>query len=321
MDEVEWWKNFDLNAEVHIAGSFLYDGLQAVGHCRRPDVDDELFSILYHLSVGFERLLKVAIVLAEHRQETDQKAFEEELSTHDTQALLQRIEKSHPFPVTRAQRALMKCLSEFYLLFRYDHFHLETIRDRDRLHESFAAFLKSDSGIKLGKPTDPIPPANLELIRRRVGKVVRALAASLYAVVTELARKHGIFTYELRSESKASMVYQGEAHTLEMEEIALKELLLFLLKRSGQTKLTIVTDNLEPLDFDPPEAVESADAFLKPDGREMLVEMVKALREERHDLKERDELLELLGSRANDIYSDEEVEDMGGPSAGSEPTS
>lgn len=311
MNQVQWWKNFDLNAEVHIAGAFLYDGLQSLNHSRTLNHDDEIFSVLYHLSVGFERLMKVIVVLAEHGSQTDQASFEDKLKTHNTDALLQRIERSKSLNVRKAERSLVRALTEFYGAFRYDHFRIETISDRGRLRLCFQGFLEKESGIKVSKREDFVPTDDMDAIQGHVDKVVRALAIKLYNAVDELARQNNIFTYELRSASKASMIFQGGEHTLQKEEIAMKELLLFFLKRSADTKLKVVTDNLDPLDFDPPEAVECADAFLKPDQRPQLVEMVNALRDERHDLKERDELLALLGSRANSLYTEDEMREMG----------
>jgi hypothetical protein len=309
MNKVQWWKNFDLNSEVHIAGTFIYDGLQSLRHCRRLDHDDEIFSVLYHLSVGFERLMKVAIVLAEHKDETDQAAFEKQLITHKTDALLARIQSARPLTTTTAERALMTCLTKFYGTFRYDHFRLETIPERGELREAFRTFLELDSGITLGEPDALIPTDDIEAVQNHTEKIVRVLASKLYDLVATLARENNIFTYELRSDSKPAMIFLGGSHTFYSEEMALKELLLFFLKHSAQTKLKIVTENLEALDFDPPEAVECADAFFNPDQRSMLVDMVKALRDERSNLADRDELLALLGSKAGNLYKDEELRD------------
>lgn len=311
MNKLQWWKNFDLNAEAHISGTFLYDGLRTLAHCRTLTYDDEIFSILYQLSVGFERLMKVVVVLAEHGEQTDQVAFEKKLATHNTEALLQRIEKSCPLKISKAERALLACLTHFYRAFRYDHFRLETIHDRDRLRESFKEFVEQDSKVRVAGPDELAPSESMKSVQRQVETVVRMLASKLYNTVDDLARKNGIFTYELRSDSKASMMFQNEDYTFQKEEIAMKELLLFFLKRYADTKLTIVTDNLEPLEFDPPEAVECADALFRPDQRQVLMDVVDALRADREDNSEREQLLELLGSAANNTYTDEEMREMG----------
>lgn len=312
MKPVEWWKNFDLNAELHIAGTFLYDGLQSLCHCRKMDNDDEIFSVLYHLSVGFERLMKVVIVLSEHAPDTDQKEFEEDLKTHSPAVLLDRVRKAHPkLKVGKREWSLANCLAVFYDRYRYDHFRLETIRDRGRLRETFRAFLEKESGITLSKAGEFMPIDDLPRIRRHVDKVVRGMAANLYELVGGLARAQDIYTYELRAGSKASMILPRGGHTFETEEIALKELLLYLLVCHKHTKLNLVTDNLTPLGLDPCDAVDWIDALSNPDKREDLVSMVTELRGDRNDLEERDELLGLLGSHANNIYSDEEILESG----------
>lgn len=314
MNPAQWWKNFDLNAEVHIAGTFLYDGMQSLGHCRRTDNDDELFSVLYHLSVGLERLMKVVIVLSEHTDKTDQETFEKDLVTHNTVALLERIRKAHPkIEFVKREWSLANCLAVFYGVYRYDHFRLETIRNRGQFREAFRAFLEKDSGITLSGAGEFIPTDDIPRIRKHVDKVVRTLAVKLFHLVEELARKDNIYTYELRSGSKASMILTGVEHTFETEETALKELLLYLLLRHRGTKLSVVTENLRPLELDPPDAVDWIDAFSNPDKREMLVSMVNTLRKDinRKDLKERDKLLELLGPEANLTCTDKEALEMG----------
>ncbi len=101
MDKVEWCEEFRPDREVHIAGIFLHDGLQRLSHCRRLDNVDEIFSILYHLSVVCERLLKVVIVPTEHQDDSDKKYFEQRLVTHNTKALLQRVQKAHALNISR----------------------------------------------------------------------------------------------------------------------------------------------------------------------------------------------------------------------------
>jgi hypothetical protein len=49
---------------------------------RELDFADELFECLHNLSVGFERLLNIAVVLHEHIEAGDQTALEQSLITH-----------------------------------------------------------------------------------------------------------------------------------------------------------------------------------------------------------------------------------------------
>lgn len=91
MKTSEFWKNFDLGEELGIAGVFIYNGLRRFHEMRALDYEDEFFEVFYNLSVGLERLLKVAVVLVEHLEDSDQEQFERSLITHSHQALLERI--------------------------------------------------------------------------------------------------------------------------------------------------------------------------------------------------------------------------------------
>ncbi|MEL6949080.1 MAG: hypothetical protein AAGM16_02980 [Pseudomonadota bacterium] len=84
MNSEEFWKNFNLLDEISIAGAFVYNGLRRFHEMQRLDYTDELFEFLYNLSVGIERLLKVAVVLLEHDETTDVEDLEESLITHWT---------------------------------------------------------------------------------------------------------------------------------------------------------------------------------------------------------------------------------------------
>ena len=88
MKPAEAWKNFNLGEEVSISGAFIYNGLRRFHEMRILDHTDEIFEVLYNLSVGFERLLKIAVVLLEHEEAIDQDALEKSLITHNHLSLI-----------------------------------------------------------------------------------------------------------------------------------------------------------------------------------------------------------------------------------------
>ena len=90
MKASDFWKNFRLGEEVHIAGAFIYNGLRRFHELRQLDHSDELFEFLYDLSVGLERLLKIAVVLYEHSDTGDHDELEQSLITHSHLDLLAR---------------------------------------------------------------------------------------------------------------------------------------------------------------------------------------------------------------------------------------
>jgi hypothetical protein len=93
MKHTEWWKNFRLGEELSVSGAFIHNGLRRFHALHKLDHADDLFEVFYNLSVGIERLMKIAIVLLEHDDSADQGAFEESLQTHNHQALLTRLKK------------------------------------------------------------------------------------------------------------------------------------------------------------------------------------------------------------------------------------
>src|SRR5665647_1495631 len=91
MNKHEAWKNFNLGEELSISGAFIYNGLRRFHEMQVLDHADEIFESLYNLSIGLERLLKIAVVLVEHKDDSDQEALEKSLITHNHLELMNRV--------------------------------------------------------------------------------------------------------------------------------------------------------------------------------------------------------------------------------------
>ncbi len=52
MNTTQFWKNFTLGDELHIAGRFIYNGLRTFHEMDTLHYEDEVFEVLYNLSVG-----------------------------------------------------------------------------------------------------------------------------------------------------------------------------------------------------------------------------------------------------------------------------
>jgi hypothetical protein len=124
MNREQVWKNFDLGQELSIAGTFLYNGLRRFHEMRTLENTDEVFEFVYDLSVGLERLLKVAIILLEHHSSTEPAAFEASLITHNHLDLLARVRLHAAVPTGPEHNRLLALLSTFYKTFRYDRYSL-----------------------------------------------------------------------------------------------------------------------------------------------------------------------------------------------------
>ena len=61
MKAADFWKNFKLGEEISVSGAFIYNGLRRYHEMRKLDFTDEVFEFLYDVSIGLERLLKIAL--------------------------------------------------------------------------------------------------------------------------------------------------------------------------------------------------------------------------------------------------------------------
>lgn len=95
MKREKWWKNFALGIELNVVGTFIFNGVKRLDEIENFHCTEDIFEILYNLSVGIERLLTVAIVLVEHDNQMNIKDFEKRLITHNVMELTNRLRAMH----------------------------------------------------------------------------------------------------------------------------------------------------------------------------------------------------------------------------------
>jgi hypothetical protein len=127
MNKHEAWKNFNLGQELSISGAFIYNGLRRFHEMQVLDHTDEIFEFLYNLSVGLERLLKIAVVLVEHEDDSDQEALEKSLITHNHLELMKRVRQHCKFNLGTPHNQFLALLGTFYTSLRYDRFTLSSV--------------------------------------------------------------------------------------------------------------------------------------------------------------------------------------------------
>src|SRR5258708_4553415 len=132
MRSTQAWKNFNLGQELSVSGAFIYNGLRRFHEMRVLDNTDEVFEVLYNLSVGLERLLKIAVVLLEHNDATDQDVLERSLITHNHLVLLERVTKGSQVNLGRPHKEFLALLGTFYKTIRYDRFTISSVHDSDK---------------------------------------------------------------------------------------------------------------------------------------------------------------------------------------------
>lgn len=305
MNRSELWKNFRLGEELDVSGTFIYNGLRRFHTLKTLDFSADLFEVLYQLSIGIERLMKVAIVLLEHDEADDQESFERSLVTHSHQALLTRIQKHSDLKLSNADRAFLHLLTQFYEHLRYDRFSLRSPlvlgKEKHLLFDFLEAQLKADF-----KDRNSIfGHGNTDQYRRFVQKIVTRIAGALFQVVRVRAAALRLNTDELRSASKAETVFLGKAD-IPAEEILWKELLIFFMNTSEVSGYLKFLRGIKPLGFDPALVGDYLDCFQSEAARAEVVDELDHLYEEEvPDKKTRLEMMGVIGS-PNVYFDDDE---------------
>lgn len=249
MTKEEFWKNFNIGREVQLSGNFIYDGLLVFEQMEHFYNEDEAFEFFYFISVGLERLLKANIILIEHTENSNQSDFEQSLITHNHSDLCKRIEKKYQLNFGKVHYEFLHILTKFYKSIRYDRFSLDNYRYNEKGKNILISFLNKYLKIEISNEFLKITP-NDKKIKRFVGKVIGKIASSLYDILWKESHRLGIYTYEIRSYSKAYKVFLEKNYTFEKERILQKEVLVYLLKNDEETGFKEHIDNfLPPLEF------------------------------------------------------------------------
>jgi hypothetical protein len=295
MRSTEAWKNFNLGQELSVSGTFIYNGLRRFHEMRILNNTDEIFEVLYNLSVGLERLLKIAVVLLEHTETTDQNKLEKSLITHNHLDLLQRVTKRAQVNLGGPHKEFLALLGTFYKTIRYDRFTISSVYDPDKERDELCGFLGKHLHVNLERSSSMFPTHNDARYREFLRKLVTKISSALYEVVRTTASDLNLYTYELRDGSRAQTIFIGRAN-LPSEEVLWKELLVFFMNTESSSGLLEFLRTIEPLDFDPELANDYLDCFQSDTAKAFVVDELEALYGELPDSKKRLRIMKLIGN-------------------------
>jgi hypothetical protein len=297
MQPIEAWKNFNLGQELSISGTFIYNGLRQFHEMRILDNSDDVFEVLYNLSVGIERLLKVAVVLLEHNDNTDINQLEQSLITHNHLELLNRIKKHVQIDLGSQHTEFLSLLTNFYKSLRYDGFMMQSVYDFDKEKKALLGFLVKHLNVELEDPTSIFAISNDPRYNSFIRKLVIKFSSKLYEVIREKSYQLNIYTYELRYGSKAETVFLGKAD-LPTEDIVWKEILLFFMNTKSSNGMLEFLRNIEPLDFDPALTQEYLECFQSNTAKSYVIDELEFLYDELEKPGERLEMMKVIGDRS-----------------------
>ena len=246
--------------ELDIAGEFIYNGIHEF--CRLKYISNEgpTFASLYNMAVGIERLEKIVYVLWTLDDEVDETKFEKELITHSHTGLRDKIKEvlklhNEKIEFSKQENALFELLCGFYNTARYMRFNIDG--DWNKEIELIRTFLKSDSDY-VETNTEFFYGSCIEVnenVKKLFGRTLKSIAAKYYELVIKGSSKNQTYTYELRSDSKASKIFYSQKKSLikdqNNEYLAVKELLIYLRNSKDKTSFLKYVDEIEALGFDP----------------------------------------------------------------------
>lgn len=309
MRPADFWKNFNLGKELSLSGAFIYNGMRGFHEMKDLDSEDEAFLVLYNLSVGFERLFKIAVVLFEHDEKTDQDELEKSLITHNLLELLSRIKNHVDIRLSAPHNDLLGLLGEFYKSTRYSRFSLSSVYSLSEELERIRTYLGKYLKTEVRPVSEFFAIENTNQYRRFIRRTVIKISSSLFKIIEGKSSSLGLYTYELHYGSKADIVFRGEYNPSD-DDILWKELLIFLMNTKESSGYLKFLRGIPALDFDPGEIKEFLDCFQSTSEKAMVMEQIDHFYEELEakDRKERLKLMNIIGSP--NVFFDDEFEEQ-----------
>jgi len=306
MEKEFFWKSFNLAIELSIAGSFIYNGLRAFDELQTFYYTEEIFEFLYNISVGIERLEKIAIILIEHDNVKNQEKFKKSLITHNHLELLSRIKKKHKLKLGKQHNRFLQLLTEFYNNTRYSRYNFNEVYFYNKEKQAILNYISKELGIQLEETSK-----NNYRIKKFIGKIIGKIATELYEIIYNEAHRLNIYTYELRINSKAAKIFLRKEFDFLKETVLWKELLIYLMNTREDIGIVNFIKNIQPLSFDPGLIPYYLTCFQNDVNKlEHLNELDILYDEDVVNKKERLEMLELIGDPYvyfDENYFDEEM--------------
>lgn len=298
-DNIKAYKNFNMGTEIDIAGTFIYNGIKELDSIEVFNYESEIFTFLYLVSVGIERLQKVLIVLAENISNDKIEEFEKGLITHSHQDLHRMIKGTIDIDFNSRENKFLQVLNNFYKSCRYERFSIKDEYNSEKI--ILLEYIKENLSNEIIESDFFGNIINTIKVKELLGKVVGAIARTYYNNIYDLASKQNLYTYELRCNSKASKIFltpvrkNSLQEQLINEQIAFKEFLIFFINTKSKNSFYQFIEQIKPLDLDIELANLHLESICKGNMPDDLVEEVEFWYGENNYSKERIEEVNCIG--------------------------
>lgn len=305
MNQTEFWKNFRLGTELQISGSFIFNSLHTLDRMVFFYFEEECFEVLYNSSVGFERLLKIVIILSEHTEHINQQDFEKSLITHNHLELFNRIKKKHSLKFSDVHIHFLQMLSDFYNSSRYDRFGLHSVYNENSSKNLLINFFEKHLKTKILAEL----PFSTEIdnrMRNFFGRTIGKISQTLYDLVENIASSLNIYTYEITYDTKAYRIFIAKDFTFESEKTLRKELLIAFLQNKFDEGFVEFINKIKPVEFESHSANEYIKYLTDFHPKHFLIEELETRYEDAPFDKNRSLNVSIIGT---DIKLEEDDED------------
>lgn len=251
MNKSDFWKNFSLGTEIEVSGNFIYHGLKIINTIKNFDYPEEVFELLYNISVGFERMMKITILLLSDNKNHEKNVLANKFKNHNLLNLLEEIERNYELNFKKQDRAFLNLLMNFYKKNRYSRFEKDDNNHYQKDKDDFIRFLKKYKKIDNHNINHSIISnfQNDYKVQSFLVSIISKIANKFYELITENARKLNIDTYKLKPNGKAFHIFIYKDYGFENQNRLKMELLIFLLNNKRLDFIKAVK-TISPIPFD-----------------------------------------------------------------------
>lgn len=149
---------------------------------------------------------------------------------------------------------------------------------------------------------------NERRIKKFIGKTIGKICNEFYGIIEKEAISQNMYTYELRSRSKASKVFLRKKYDFFDEDIVWKEILIYLMNTKDNNGLLDFIKEIEPLSFDPALVSDYISSLNSDIKKQDFIYEIEEYYDDVDDKKERIQMLELINNP--NVIWDKEVDEI-----------
>ena len=302
MNNIEYFKNFNMGCEIEICGEFIYESMREMYSFKSFYNHFHINKILYYGSIGIERLQKIVLSMYLLNTKEDFDNPPKMLFEHNHTALQRRIKEATGLKLMRNHNKLLNVFEDYYNKHRYGEFQIGY--SSNSLGILFTNYFNEITNVNYSIDT-PNNPCDIQKIIKLYINYLGTISWQYFSLIREKATELSIYTDELTTLSNSIKVFYTSKdekmfERIQLESLALKELIIYLSKDNTKTNINKITDEIEAIDFDPQminEYLTNITSFKASDDLTEAVESFYDDIDNLSDKRKRKELVNLIGDR------------------------